>query len=102
MINPSVSISDQYGATLYTMNDGSTLIGRSLRSSDDSVYVGVNPFNITQETAIASSQIASSEPSPVSMMPAGLINRLNDEELQDLIAYLKSGGDPGHEVYGEQ
>ena len=99
MINPSVSISDQYGATLYTMNDGNTLIGRSLRSSDDSVYVGVNPFNMTQETAIASGEIASSEPSPVSMMPAGLINRLNEEELQDLIAYLTSGGDPGHEVY---
>ncbi len=100
MILPSVSISDQYGATLYTMNDGSTLIGRGLRSSDDSVYVGVNPFNITQETAIATSNIASSEPSPVSMMPPGLINRLNEEELKDLVAYLQSGGDPGHEVYG--
>ena len=100
MILPSVSISDQYGATLYTMNDGSTLIGRGLRSADDSVYVGVNPFNITQETAIATSDIAISEPSPVSMMPPGLINRLNEEELKDLIAYLQSGGDPGHEGDG--
>jgi len=100
MILPSVSISDQYGATLYTMIDGSTLIGRELRSTDDSVYVGVNPFNITQETAIASSNIASSEPSPVSLMPPGLINSLNEEELKDLIAYLQSGGDSGHEVYG--
>lgn len=100
MILPSVSISDQYGATLYTMNDGSTLIGRALRTTEDSVYVGVNPFNITQETAIATSDIASREPSPVSLMPAGLINRLNEEELKDLIAYLKSGGDEGHEVFG--
>ena len=82
------------------MIDGSTLIGRGLRSTDDSVYVGVNPFNITQETAIASSNIASSEPSPVSLMPPGLINSLNEEELKDLIAYLQSGGDSGHEVYG--
>ena len=99
MILPSVSISDQYGATLYTLQDGSTLIGRTLRSSADSIYLGTNPFNLTQETALLASDIASTEPSPVSMMPAGLINRLNEEELKDLVAYLKSGGDSGNEVY---
>jgi cytochrome c1 len=32
------------------------------------------------------------------MLP-GMINRLNDEELKDLMAYLISGGNPNHEVY---
>jgi len=100
MILPSVSISDQYGATLYTMKDGGNLIGRTLRSTEDSVYVGMNPFSITQETAIATSDISSSEPSPVSLMPPGLINSLNEEELKDLVAYLQSGGDPEHKVFG--
>jgi hypothetical protein len=27
-------------------------------------------------------------------MPAGLINSLNPEEIQDLLAYLLSGGNP--------
>ena len=99
MILPSVSISDQYGATLYTMKDGSTLIGRQLRTDDNNVYVGVNPFDLTNETVLAAEDIASSEPSPVSMMPAGLINRLNEEELKDLIAYLQSAGDPQHEAF---
>jgi hypothetical protein len=32
------------------------------------------------------------------MMP-GMINRLNEEELKDLMAYLISGGNADHEVY---
>ena len=99
MMFPSATITDQYGATLYTLNDGSTKIGRSLRTTDDSVYIATNPFNLTQETALANSDIASSEPSPVSLMPGGLINRLNEEELLDLMAYLVSGGNAEHEVY---
>ncbi len=101
MILPSVSISDQYAATLYTMNNGSTLTGRSLRTTEDSIYVGANPFDMKQETAIATSDIATSEPSPISLMPPGLINRLNEQELMDLIAYVKSGGDSKNEAYGK-
>jgi putative heme-binding domain-containing protein len=101
MIFPSNDITDQYGATLYTLKDGSTIIGRTLRTSDETVYVATNPYNLAQETEIPVSEVASSEPSPVSLMPAGLINRLNEEELLDLMAYLTSGGDPNHEVYGK-
>jgi hypothetical protein len=32
------------------------------------------------------------------MMP-GLINRLNEEELKDLMAYLISGGNANHAAY---
>jgi len=92
LLYPSNDITDQYGATLYTKQDGSTLVGRTLRTSQDSVYVATNPFNLAQETVIPRSDIASEEPSPVSLMPAGLINRLNEEELLDLMAYLKSEG----------
>ena len=38
-------------------------------------------------------------PSPVSMMPAGLLNTLRRDEILDLMAYLKSGGDPNHALY---
>ena len=36
--------------------------------------------------------IKSRKPYNVSMMPPGLINSLNPEELQDLVAYILSGG----------
>ncbi len=87
MISPSVSISDQYAATLFTLTNGRTLIGRTLRTTSDSVYVSSNPYD-NAETALAKSDIASEGPSPVSLMPGGLINSLNADELRDLIAYL--------------
>ena len=33
------------------------------------------------------------------MMPGGLINSMNEEEVKDLIAYFVSGGDRKHKVY---
>jgi hypothetical protein len=33
-------------------------------------------------------------------MPPGLLNRLNEEEIADLFAYLLSGGNKEHEIYG--
>ena len=32
-------------------------------------------------------------------MPPRLINRLNGQEVMDIMAYLLSGGDPEHECY---
>jgi hypothetical protein len=34
-------------------------------------------------------------------MPPGMINGMNREELMDLIAYLVSGGNPGHAVFAK-
>ena len=33
-------------------------------------------------------------------MPSNLLNRLNEEEITDLFAYLMSGGDEEHHYYG--
>lgn len=96
---PSLAISDQYAATLYTLEDGATIIGRTLSSDDDSLYINLNPYQPDVTRAVARSQVVKQELSPVSQMPGGLINQLNEEELLDLMAYLKSGGDAGHEIY---
>jgi hypothetical protein len=37
--------------------------------------------------------------SKVSMMPTGLLDTLSSDEVIDLLAYLKSGGNPKHEIY---
>ena len=39
-------------------------------------------------------EVEAVKPSPISQMPKGLIDRLNPEELRDLLAYLMSGGNP--------
>ena len=44
-------------------------------------------------------KIEEMKPSPVSMMPEGLLNTLDRDEVLDLVAYLLSRGDRNAEVY---
>jgi hypothetical protein len=39
------------------------------------------------------------KPSPVSLMPEGLLKPLNENEVLDLLAYLLSRGDPTHPMF---
>lgn len=98
---PSLAISDQYSATIYTLKDGTTIMGRTLSSGGDSLFINMNPYEATKTRAVALSDVVSQEISPISLMPAGLINQLNEQELLDFMAYLQSGGDPNHEVFQE-
>ena len=44
-------------------------------------------------------EVESKKASKLSMMPGGLINSMNAEELKDLMAYFVSGGDRKHKVF---
>jgi hypothetical protein len=35
------------------------------------------------------------------MMPQGLVDNLSKEEILDLIAYIRSGGDPKDKAFGK-
>ncbi len=93
IIDPSAVISDQFGTDLITKTDGSSFIGRILTREGGKVTVMTNPFAPQQQLTIPAADIARTEEHKVSMMPRGLINVLNEQELLDLIAYLLSGGD---------
>jgi hypothetical protein len=43
--------------------------------------------------------VKSSHPSDSSLMPPGLINGLNEDELRDLVAFILSGGDPYNRMF---
>ena len=49
---------------------------------------GAAPFDFSQTVEVVTDDMKSTKPSPVSPMPAGMISRLNKEELKDLLAYL--------------
>ncbi|WP_291372740.1 c-type cytochrome [Cyclobacterium sp.] len=98
-LDPSAVISDQYAAMVFVMGDKSSVVGRLIREDDDTYYVSQNPFAPEVIKEVPKDQVTSIKESEVSVMMPGLVNRLNEEELKDLMAYLVSGGDPNHEVY---
>lgn len=100
IIDPSKDISDQYGSKIVTLNDGKTRhIGLVVEQGDQVDVYGHDPK--ADPITLSHSDIQSIEESPVSQMPPGLINTLNDTELRDLMGYLMSGGDrTNRRIYG--
>jgi putative heme-binding domain-containing protein len=99
IIEPSKVISDQYAATEFTMKDGSTITGRLKNEENGKYYISMNPFAPNMLQAISKKDVVSTKLSDVSIMFPGTINRLNKEELKDLMAYLVSAANKNHEVY---
>ncbi len=98
IIDPSKVISDQYGSEQITLKDGSILIGRAYVEGDQ-LHVVYDPRNPDEKESVALSEVEKREPYPVSLMPSGLINTMNPEEVLNLIAYIQSGGDPKHPMF---
>lgn len=94
IIEPSKVISDQYDSHQIEKKDGGLVIGRIVSEENGDLMVMMNPFAPTTLTKVPAAEVKSTKTQPVSMMPPGLINTLNQDELLDLIAYILSGGNP--------
>lgn len=90
LIEPSKVISSQYQITVFTMNDGETVAGRVVNLSGGTIVVQTDLIDIHEKVVLERSKISNSEVFPVSLMPAGLLNTLNKDEILDLFAYLMS------------
>lgn len=101
IIDPSKVISDQYDSHEITKKDGSVLVGRIVVEENGKIFLMTNPFAPNDHLAINESDIAKKGTRKVSMMPPGLINALNQDELLDLLAYLVSGGNKADKLFAK-
>ena len=99
IIEPDKTISDQYGATVFSLKDGGSVTGRLVKQDDNTYYISQNPFAPQDLKEVSKKSVQSTRISEVSPMLPGMINRLNPEELRDLMAYLISGGNKDNAVY---
>jgi|GEM_PF-88043 len=99
LLDPNKEISDQYAATQFIMTDGKVIIGRIANLAGDDFRVITNMLDPGNMTNVDRKKIEEMFPSKSSMMPAGLLNTLHEEEILDLLAYLLSRGDPEHPYF---
>jgi putative heme-binding domain-containing protein len=99
ILDPNKEISDQYAATQFVMNDGKVIIGRIANLAGDDFRVITNMLDPGSMTAVDRKQIDEMFPSKSSMMPTGLFDTLNEDEILDLMAYLLSRGDREHPYF---
>ncbi|SIR39573.1 c-type cytochrome [Maribacter ulvicola] len=102
ILSPNDQISDQYANTLFHLQDDNKIAGRVKFETKDSITVMPNPFNESYTVRIAKKSITKKELSPISPMPPALLNRLNEQEVVDLFAYIIAGGAENHELYSNK
>ncbi len=99
IIDPGIVISDQFASSVLYLKNGQSIVGRIIDEDELNYQISQNPFAPDVIEAIPKDQVTDEKLSTVSAMPPGMINRLNEEELKDLLAYLIAGGNSGHSIY---
>jgi putative heme-binding domain-containing protein len=99
IVDPSKVISDQYESSIISLKNGGTVVGRITGEEGGILQVATNPAAPGQITEVRNTDVQSRKVSPVSLMPPGLINSMNPDEVADLIAYILSGGDKRNKMF---
>ncbi|MBB5351332.1 putative heme-binding domain-containing protein [Haloferula luteola] len=88
IVDPNKLVSDQYAWETLVLHDGSRMNVRVIEETEESLTVATNAFEPSEQSHVFTSDLHQREHSAISPMPPGLINRLNPEELKDLLAFL--------------
>ena len=97
IVEPSKVISDQYAAVIIALKDGKVVTGRVGNLFGDSLSVIEDMFDPGRATDVRRADIEEMKASPLSLMPAGLLNSLTSDEIQDLAAFLLARTDSREE-----
>ena len=92
IVEPSRAVSDQYRASIVQLTSGKVVTGRVVAENDEFLSIVVDPENAANCVEVARSDIEAIAISPTSLMPAGLLDQFNQEEVLDLLAYTLSRG----------
>jgi putative heme-binding domain-containing protein len=99
IIEPSKVISDQYAAIVVTTSDGKQISGRVVNLHGDTMNINTDMLDPNKLVPVNRNLVESIGASKISMMPEGLIDTLNREEILDLVAYLYSRGDRNSKMF---
>ena len=90
LLQPSLNVAPQYQTFLIKTSDGQTRAAFELNERGDThTYIDLagQTFDVKIDDIISRTTL------PVSIMPEGLVSKLTDEEVRDLVAFLRSLSD---------
>ncbi|PAY16185.1 heme-binding protein [Rhodopirellula sp. SM50] len=99
VIHPSKVINDQFSAVKVLTDDGRIHVGVVVNLNGDSMTINTDLTDPNDRVNIDRKTIEEMMVSKTSAMPEGLFNRMTQDEILDLVAYLISAGDPKHEFF---
>ena len=92
LLMPNAKIKEGYHGVVVETKDGQTVSGTVVRESGNELVLR---GTANQEIVIATSNIESRNQASASLMPAGLLDPLDETEQLDLVAFLSQLGKPG-------
>ncbi|MCP4786335.1 MAG: DUF1080 domain-containing protein [Fuerstiella sp.] len=99
VIHPSKVINDQFSSVMILTEDGVVHTGVVVNLKGNRLTLNTDLTDPNKRVSIDRNSIEELVVSKTSPMPVGLFKRMTKDEILDLIAYLISGGDSGHEVF---
>ena len=99
LIEPSKEIAEKYQSNTFILDSGKIVTGMVVEESATQVRVLIDPLARAAPTVIDKDSIDERVKSPLSIMPKGLLSKLTEEEILDLVAYVFSKGDKKHMLF---
>jgi len=101
ILEPSTEINEQFRAQVFQTSDGDVVTGVVVKEDGAGVHIVSNLLLPNEVRVLAKDKIAARKPSELSPMPTGMLVTLQKDEILDLVAYLESGGDSKHRMFGK-
>jgi len=99
MVDPSKRINEKYQTSQFLMDTGKVVAGIVVEETDVVVKLIVDPLASCESVVLAKDEIEERFKSETSLMPSGLLDRLTEEEIMELCAYVVSRGDSNAPFY---
>lgn len=96
---PSHRIDEKFRSQILQLADGRVLAGIVVSADEKALRIAAEPARPNEVREIPLAEIEEKRASPVSLMPAGLLNTLKADDILDLLAYLESAADPEHPAF---
>jgi len=87
VLNPSGEIQDDYKLVVITTRDGRTYSGNVIAENDRQVSMRIVGKDVSK---INKSEIQSREVMPSSLMPVGILETIQENEVLDLVKYMQT------------
>jgi len=92
-------INEQFSSIIVVTEEGMVHTGVVVNLSGDSMTLNTDLTDPNKRVNIDRKKVEELTVSKVSPMPKGLFDRMTEEEILDLVAYVISGGDATHEMF---
>ncbi len=99
LLEPSKEIAEKYQSNTFVLDSGKIITGMVVKETPDQVSVLVDPLAKAAPVVIKTADVDTRVKSPLSIMPKGVLSKLTQEEILDLVAFIFAKGDKKHMLF---